>query len=304
MIATLDLPSLSTFLLVSFFTLVFVIIPILKRSGKKNSEYLRRMKSNERAKLLHENLKAYEDHGEMHDRFIANAIAEFRFPQHAIDKVANKHNLDSEEMEMVVDGLKEYLILSKLAEGKSLAMPSLVVDDLWHEFILCTKAYREFCDMAFGYYLDHNPSVSSDNSDGDADALARVWDTSCILNGNRLRTAKNASILFTVDYNLGITPINHALTMLDTMGMLDVAKENDNKVSHSSDSFSHTQTTGLLSMNAAGCKGDSHTNKESSGKNDVDSDSSSSSSSSKSASSCSSKSSCSSCSSCGGGGGD
>lgn len=38
--------------------------------------------------------------------------------------------------------------------------PSHRVDLAWHEFILCTKAYREVCDKLFGRYIDHHPGGS------------------------------------------------------------------------------------------------------------------------------------------------
>lgn len=38
-------------------------------------------------------------------------------------------------------------------------MPSQVTDDLWHEFILCTRHYDAFCRRAFGGFLHHTPAV-------------------------------------------------------------------------------------------------------------------------------------------------
>jgi hypothetical protein len=43
-----------------------------------------------------------------------------------------------------------------------IAMPSRVADDAWHEFILMTRLYHEFCDEAFGRYLHHTPDAVSD----------------------------------------------------------------------------------------------------------------------------------------------
>ncbi len=37
-------------------------------------------------------------------------------------------------------------------------MPSQVVDDAWHEFILSTRIYGDFCRRAFGYFLHHTPA--------------------------------------------------------------------------------------------------------------------------------------------------
>jgi len=36
-------------------------------------------------------------------------------------------------------------------------VPSAAVDIMWHEHILDTKAYTEFCNDFFGAYLHHKP---------------------------------------------------------------------------------------------------------------------------------------------------
>lgn len=298
MILNFDTPAAS-FCLVICLVVVAIYIVIINKRQKRHEDFLMRQKSKERAVLMTDNLKSFDNNRSNSNKDTEKLISEFSFPQHAIDKVAKKYNLDKDQMKIVVDGLREYFFLSKIVKGKPLSMPSLVVDDLWHEFILCTKSYREFCDAAFGFYLDHNPSIPGYNSN-DADSMARVWHASCLHNNNRLRRSRNASALFTIDYSFGITPINNPLTMLDTMGMLDVSKLRDNKTDYVSDYKKQNNSSDLLIINAAGCSGASHTSKTSSGKDNGGSQSScSSTSTSDSKSSCSSASSC---SSCGGGG--
>ena len=36
-------------------------------------------------------------------------------------------------------------------------MPSHAVDEAWHGLILCTARYRDFCDTAYGKFMDHHP---------------------------------------------------------------------------------------------------------------------------------------------------
>ncbi len=36
-------------------------------------------------------------------------------------------------------------------------MPSVAVDDLWHEMVLHTREYAQFCDAALGRFLHHEP---------------------------------------------------------------------------------------------------------------------------------------------------
>lgn len=41
-----------------------------------------------------------------------------------------------------------------------------ILDDYWHEFILITKAYHEFCDTYFGRYIHHAPHLDGIAMDG------------------------------------------------------------------------------------------------------------------------------------------
>ena len=51
---------------------------------------------------------------------------------------------------------RRFLQLKKLYPGISL-VPSKQVDEIWHQHILDTRAYREDCEALFGHFLDHYP---------------------------------------------------------------------------------------------------------------------------------------------------
>jgi hypothetical protein len=54
-----------------------------------------------------------------------------------------------------------------------------VADDLWHEFILYTKNYEQFCRKAFGRFLHHTPAaVLSKGQQGNA-GIRRTWFYAC-----------------------------------------------------------------------------------------------------------------------------
>ena len=42
--------------------------------------------------------------------------------------------------------------------------PSQRVDDAWHELILCTGYYADFCDRHFGRFVHHDPGGSDDQN--------------------------------------------------------------------------------------------------------------------------------------------
>jgi hypothetical protein len=63
----------------------------------------------------------------------------------------------------VVDGLVEvlrFMELTRIAEGT--LTPSPRVDDVWHELILCTRQYAEYCRAHLGRFVHHDPGGSDD----------------------------------------------------------------------------------------------------------------------------------------------
>jgi hypothetical protein len=45
--------------------------------------------------------------------------------------------------------------------------PMLIIDEMWHTFILFTKDYTDFCNKYFGYYLHHNPTSYKEKQDSE-----------------------------------------------------------------------------------------------------------------------------------------
>jgi hypothetical protein len=76
-------------------------------------------------------------------------------------------------------------------------MPSKLVDEAWHEFILDSVAYVDFCDQAFGDYLHHTPEETMGTPMRHALAdTVRAWD--------RADRGKEESVLWQLDSRLGI----------------------------------------------------------------------------------------------------
>lgn len=76
-------------------------------------------------------------------------------------------------------------------------MPSKLVDGAWHEFILDSVSYVEFCDQAFGEYLHHTPeeTMGTPMRHALADTI-RAWD--------RSDRGKEESVLWQMDSRLGV----------------------------------------------------------------------------------------------------
>lgn len=66
---------------------------------------------------------------------------------------------DKFEYHYLFDELKKFLWLSQTFKP-TLSLFSLRVDEIWHQFILFTKQYQEFCQSFFGAYVHHLPESS------------------------------------------------------------------------------------------------------------------------------------------------
>jgi hypothetical protein len=64
----------------------------------------------------------------------------------------------SGEAEALFMEAKKYLVLAQSDHTKIWQMHSLRVDEAWHQFILFTAQYADFCQRFFGRYIHHSPS--------------------------------------------------------------------------------------------------------------------------------------------------
>ena len=83
-------------------------------------------------------------------------------------------------------------------------MPSRAVDALWHEFILHTRAYSEWCDITLGRFLHHTPAEALGASAKRNDGLRRAWFWACRDEAISPRTPTRLPLLFALDAKLGI----------------------------------------------------------------------------------------------------
>jgi hypothetical protein len=76
-----------------------------------------------------------------------------------IEKLLKNCVVDTtEEAEDLFREVKRYLVLCDLDQDHAWNMYSLRVDEAWHQFILFTRQYIEFCQRYFGRHVPHNPS--------------------------------------------------------------------------------------------------------------------------------------------------
>jgi hypothetical protein len=85
-------------------------------------------------------------------------VLRFEAP-YLIEKLVKDRIADTAgEAEALFAEAKRFLILSYVDSDVSWNMYSRRVDEAWHQFVLFTGQYVDFCQKYFGEYLHHNPS--------------------------------------------------------------------------------------------------------------------------------------------------
>ena len=130
-----------------------------------------------------------------------------RFPLHErLDQrlARRRPELDSTQRAEVLEGLRDYFLICNTAGRRMVAMPSQAVDDAWHEFILFTRQYEQFCQRAFGRFLHHTPVEAMASPTQAGDGIRRAWRLACAHEGIDPKTPARLPRLFALDATLGI----------------------------------------------------------------------------------------------------
>ena len=136
----------------------------------------------------------------------AEFIRSYVFPRGLFDKLGERRpELQVKDMSLVTKGLRQYFLVYLASRRNYVSMPSQVVDDLWHEFILHTKSYEQFCKQAFGHFFHHTPAaaLSAAQSSGNA-GLRRCWWYACKDENINPRKPLRLPLLFALDSKLKI----------------------------------------------------------------------------------------------------
>lgn len=111
--------------------------------------------------------------------------------------------LSPQQAARVEQGLQQFFRLFARNNKQALAMPSHAVDALWHEFILDTRTYQAFCQQAFGRFLHHTPTDSSNRKQQQA-MLRHSWYGACHDEDLAWQQPARLPLLFALDHELGL----------------------------------------------------------------------------------------------------
>ena len=95
-------------------------------------------------------------------------ILKYKNP-HAVDRFVAIHPVPREKAEVIFEDVLRFLWLSETiavirkedpdAPDISISESMIIIDEMWHEFILITDMYIDFCNEYFGHYVHHPPAL-------------------------------------------------------------------------------------------------------------------------------------------------
>lgn len=132
-------------------------------------------------------------------------IDSYEFPARIRKKVAATYpHLDDQQVDQVIDGLREYFHVCNIAGKRMVSMPSQAVDVAWHEFILFTKHYQVFCSKALGRFLHHTPAEAMSSPTMAQTGIKNAWRITCTREQIDPKTPDRLPLLFAMDAALAI----------------------------------------------------------------------------------------------------
>ncbi|UFH59043.1 glycine-rich domain-containing protein [Sulfurovum mangrovi] len=132
-------------------------------------------------------------------------IKNYIFPDRIKLKLKEQYqHLTNEEIDKVLFALRDYFSIANKANGKTVAMPSKVVDTAWHEFIIFTKVYKTFSQKAFGRFFHHIPTESIEAKESVDDTLKLTWKLACLHENIMPTDPDKLPLLFAIDELLKI----------------------------------------------------------------------------------------------------
>ena len=132
-------------------------------------------------------------------------IRRYTLPRGLYEKVIQRHpQLSHKDMALVSQGLRQFFLAYLKSGHQFVSMPSQIADELWHEFILYTQHYQDFCQQPFGRFLHHTPAVVMRSGSNSNAGLRRCWRYACIEENIAPRSPSRLPLLFALDAKFDI----------------------------------------------------------------------------------------------------
>ncbi len=135
-----------------------MLLQILERYV--NVVHLQSRTPNQMIAMLGQNELPENEHADKH---LLERVVEWQC-QEVVEAISRKLSVSSGEAAARFHELKLFLLVSsrRVDEVSKKYRPTHAIDDTWHEFLLFTRAYREFCLGVLGVFVDHTPGLAID----------------------------------------------------------------------------------------------------------------------------------------------
>jgi len=132
-------------------------------------------------------------------------IDTYAFSSSVRQRLRMKHpELTPDRLALVEAAARQWFRIVACRPRTELSMPSTLVDDLWHEFMLHTREYAEFCDAAFGRFLHHQPETAMSPGQAVANRSDRLVLTLRLAQQDEGSEPAALPLLFRVDRDAGL----------------------------------------------------------------------------------------------------
>ncbi|MFD0964042.1 hypothetical protein [Pseudofulvibacter geojedonensis] len=77
--------------------------------------------------------------------------------ENILSRFTDMYNVSNNEAEDIFKATLKFMYIAQI-KGVFIPDELLIIDEMWHNFILFTKDYHSFCDKYFGSYFHHLPA--------------------------------------------------------------------------------------------------------------------------------------------------
>ena len=85
-----------------------------------------------------------------------NKVLEYKNDE-VINRFTVLYDIDEQEASRIFNETLKWLWLGNKINGIFIDDSTLIIDEMWHNFILFTQDYEKFCLTNFGRYIHHQP---------------------------------------------------------------------------------------------------------------------------------------------------
>ena len=172
-------------------------------------------------------------------------VREGALPQFLKRKLRETYpHLSGKDLDLVERGFRQFILACLRSNRQFVAMPSRVVDAMWHEFILHTKAYQDWCQLALGWFLHHTPALALGTQANSNDGLRRAWYWACRDEAINPHAPTRLPLLFALDAKLVIEDGYHYTPDCADIGRRGDAGGDSSGASYCGTSFSDNSFSG------------------------------------------------------------